>query len=85
MNPKEKIQGRKTSKKANRKTKNSVEITQWEKDKLWADKIINQRCQKKELEPTISIPHPEDEVTKKDLSKLVELHETSDDEKLKNA
>ena len=84
MNPKEKIQGRKTSKKANRKTKNSVEITQWERD--IADKIIGQRCQKKEVEPTISIPHPEDEVTKKDLNKLVELHETSDDEKLrKNA
>ena len=32
------------------------------------------------MEPTISIPHPEDEVTNEDLNKLVALSETSDDE-----
>ena len=82
MNPRRKIQGRKTSKKANRlmnsiqfKTNNSVEIEQWERD--LADRIFGKRCQEKEVEPTISIPHPEDEDTNEDPNKLVELSETS--------
>ena len=82
MNPRKKIQTRKTSKKANQKmntrTNNSVEVRQWERDLF--DKITGRKYQKKEMEPTISIPHPEDEVTKEDLNKLVALSETSDNE-----
>ena len=38
------------------------------------------KLQKKEVEPTFSIQHPEDEATNEDLNKLVELSETSDNE-----
>ena len=83
MNPKGgKIQSRKTSKKANRKmnliqlkTNNSVEIEQWERD--LADRIFGKRCQEKEVEPTFSIQHPEDEATKEDLNKQAGEKETN--------
>ena len=59
------------------KTNNSVEIEDL------VDKVMGQKCQEKEVEPTISIPHPEDEATNEDLNKLVELSETSDDETIR--
>ena len=86
MNPRGKIQNRKTSKKANRKmnsiqlkTNNSVEIEQWERD--LADRIFGKRCQEKEVEPTFSIQHPEDEATKEDLNKQAEEKETNAEQK----
>ena len=66
MNPKIKIQGRKTSKKANRKMD-----LKWERDLV--NRVLGPR-------PTFSIQHPEDEATNEDLNELVELSETSDDE-----
>ena len=69
MNPKRKIQGRKTSKKANRKMN-----LKWERDLV--NRVLGPR-------PTFSSQHPEDEATNEDLNELVELSETSDDETIR--